>query len=323
MKITTKLTIAFLFLINSTTAQVDNFETISWTSLSLKGKVKEIKAQLFKAQDKFGELQKVDKELSNEYYHFNDNGFAIERNYGLKWIMKYDSLGNKIEQTVYNTRQDKTEFIWSKKIWIYDKSSKLTEQNFYEKEGTLSQKVIYKYDLIGNLVEQAIYDKNGNIVTKTLYTYDKDGKLIESLFYDKDGNNTGKFQYTYGKNGRILKENSYTKSSNTDYTMDKLYSYDINGNLSQKIEYRISSILYNGNKTIKKWTGIESYKYNEKSELIEYTNTTGFDDGASSIEIVKYEFDSNSNWIRKTNYNKSNSDYKNTIEERVITYYHP
>ncbi len=71
-----------------------------------------------------------------------------------KYIYKYDSNGNQIEWSMYNS------------------------------DGSLESKTIYKYDSNGNIIEESGYYSDGSLLLKSIYKYDSKNRIIESISYD-------------------------------------------------------------------------------------------------------------------------------------------
>ena len=134
------------------------------TDLNLKGKVKTLTETMFKAVDKFGEIQKGEIQ-GKDIILFNDKGNRIEYNYynsddgrlSENDIFKYDDKGNKLEKTSYNS------------------------------DGSLAYKYTYKYDDNGNNIEYNRYKSDGSLMFKNKYKYDDKGNQIESNSYTSDG----------------------------------------------------------------------------------------------------------------------------------------
>ena len=88
-----------------------------WEEMKLKGKVKSVKENYYKAIKKFGKVQKKEKVGNGQVSVFNDTGNIIEWRGDLMLMMgpptpffvkkirkyKYDGLGRVIEINSYNT----------------------------------------------------------------------------------------------------------------------------------------------------------------------------------------------------------------------------
>ena len=81
-------------------------------------------------------------------------------------------------------------------IYKYDDDRNLSEDLWYDKNGTLEYKVEYVYDS-GRKTESRSYDENGNLVFKYIYFYDDKGNIIEEGKYNPEGKKAAVIQYVY------------------------------------------------------------------------------------------------------------------------------
>ena len=73
---------------------------------------------------------------------------------GCEIFFKYDSDGNQIEWSMYNS------------------------------DGSSERTSISKYDSNGNKVEESGYYSDGSLLLKSIYKYDSKNRIIESISYD-------------------------------------------------------------------------------------------------------------------------------------------
>ena len=71
-----------------------------------------------------------------------------------------------------------------KYIYKYDSNGNKVEYSSYDSDGSLNWKFIYKYDSNGNTVEQSSYDSDGSLLLKDISKYDSKNRIIESISYD-------------------------------------------------------------------------------------------------------------------------------------------
>ena len=129
----------------------------------LKGKVKSVKIQEYKAISNSNEIVKGEKKDTYTMY-------------------KYDKRGNKIEISKYNS----DESLDYKGIYKYDKKGNRIEESYYVSDGSLNSKIIYKYDDKGNKIEESHYKPDGSLDYKYIFKYDDKGNYIEESYYNYD-----------------------------------------------------------------------------------------------------------------------------------------
>ena len=66
-----------------------------------------------------------------------------------------------------------------KNISKYDSNGNKVEDSSYDSEGSLNWKHVKKYDSNGNMVELSIYDSDGNLGRQYIYKYDSNGNKVE------------------------------------------------------------------------------------------------------------------------------------------------
>jgi hypothetical protein len=138
--------------------------------------------------------------------------------------VRYNSNGNKIEETTYN-QNDGT--IFSKINYRYDQDGNLIEE--VTTKGDAKTKTIYRYDSTGNKKEMVSYKQDGTVDRKGIYLYDGNNNIIESLGYLSDGRLFSKELYAYDSSGNVSEQ----KNSVSRFT----YAYDDDGNMIEMIKY--------------------------------------------------------------------------------------
>lgn len=126
-----------------------------WTEDNLKGKVQSYTEFSYKAEERFGNIEKGIK----------------KREYGYDIQFKYDDKGNKIEKNEYNSDGS----LNNKHVYKYDEKGNNIEINSYSSDGNLQNKWTYKYDEKYNKVEYNIYNSDGRLQVgyNRVYKYDK------------------------------------------------------------------------------------------------------------------------------------------------------
>ena len=142
---------------------------------------------VFTAYDKNGEI------LSREDYH--KDGMLKHKETNI-----YDSKGNKIEETIFESaeKQPKPEKN-VKHTSKYDSNDNLIEDMEYDGTGKLMQKMQFSYNSKGDKILEVTFDSDGKLTKKTVYTFDSKGLRAEKKEYD--GANTlissRKYQYQF------------------------------------------------------------------------------------------------------------------------------
>ena len=133
-----------------------------WTEENLKGKVKSYSQFAYEAEERFGKIEKGEREFYESF---------------LK--KSYDKKGNIIEWNSYNS-DGRLQYKYTYK---YDKKGNKIEFNSYDSDGRLGGKYTYKYDEKGNKIEENSYDSDGRLDPKWTYKYefDKQGNWINRI----------------------------------------------------------------------------------------------------------------------------------------------
>ena len=97
-----------------------------------------------------------------------------------KYIYKYDSNGNQIEWSMYNSDGS----FFSKTIYKYDSNGNEIESSRYDSDGSLLWKTISQYDSNGNEIEWSWYNSDGSLEEKNIYKYDSKNRTIELIIYE-------------------------------------------------------------------------------------------------------------------------------------------
>ncbi len=248
----------------------------------LYGDIESVVITKYKLAEKSGEIVK-DKILSKTAYKFNQKGDVIEKvnennsDGSLRWnyLYKYDSQGNMIEETSYNsygsldrkwlTKYDyqgnEIEVVWynpdglpiGRHACKYDSQGNEIEEVWYEPDGSLSSKTIYKYDSQGNKVEKIEYDTDGSW-KKTLYKYDSQGNKIEQDYYNSDGWFLSKVSPKYDSQGNLIEVAEYKRDGALASKVS--FKYDSHSNV-------VKAIVYEGEKMTPKYMEVREIVYRE------------------------------------------------------------
>jgi hypothetical protein len=140
----------------------------------------------------------------------------------LESVQKFDSRGDKIQQTVYN-RSDGS--VAEQSEFKYDRDDNLVE-NVTTKNGS-TVKTIYRYDSLGAPTQSVLYKPDGSVDRKTIYL--RDGTRGEIISYLSDGRLYARNVYLYDTLGDVVEmRNSINKF---------IYSYDSSGSMVEMEKY--------------------------------------------------------------------------------------
>ena len=108
---------------------------------------------------------------------FNNQVRADDGSLLYKWILKYDTQGNR------------------------------TEEDIYLGDRELSTRYVYAYDVKGHRIETKRYDSQGSVTHRWVYNYDTDGKIKEQIEYEggTPGISTRFYDYQFDSRGNWIK----------------------------------------------------------------------------------------------------------------------
>ena len=239
--------------------------------LDLYGKVKSVTITHSEVKEYFGDVVKIDTQnKSRDVYTFNTQGDVVEfvdyNENGKPWfkyVYKYDSNRNKIEELHYN--YDDSAFPKPDIVkYEYDAEGNRTEYTSYNNKGTIDEKAIFKYDSYGNFIERKDYQEDGSWRETRTYKYDSNGNEIEYVCISRYFPNSKRtFKYNY--KSKPIEQVVYTYDEvSKDFKKDSTTTYEYNS-LGLIIEE--TTIYHSTNHTV-----ILEYKYDEVGNLVEYGN---------------------------------------------------
>ncbi|HTA62904.1 MAG TPA: hypothetical protein VK835_10630 [Bacteroidia bacterium] len=151
-----------------------------------------------------------DSVVNKTKYLYDGAENLIEKNLNdsnLRWLYKYNTKGNLIEQCRLSANKIKSKF-----TYVYDTSGYQIERYVYKKGNKLKSKTTYAYDDKGNKAEENFSkqtdDESNNKASKKTYKYDSYGNIIEIALYKADKSLKKKtiFNYEYDKYGNWTKK---------------------------------------------------------------------------------------------------------------------
>jgi hypothetical protein len=183
-------------------------------------------------------------------YDYNGNRTLYERentNSKYKKASKYDDSDKLLMEAGFNGAENfRNEYeytadgkvskitymsgnrIVQKITYIYSGSSASVE--IYGGGNMLASKMELKYDAHGNVIEEKKLDVNGTELEKKIFEYDASGNILKEVKTRK-GNFEYSLMYTYDSANRLLRiaEETIAKKKYDK----KVYTYDVNGNLTE------------------------------------------------------------------------------------------
>lgn len=240
--------------------------------MKMKGDVKQISQFTYLAIEKFGEIQKGNRQMNiygpdeqNMVLTFNNRGYLIERKnfskegiYSGKLTFGYDNHFRRVEVFGYNIQEKRdyeamSIFDEGKKIKTttikytstipddaisvkyFDNENRIIREDWLSTNGSLSSRSNTKYDVKGNGYEHNVYGSNGELFSKTENKFDEVGNVIET--YNKLGlSSIPSHQYYKYDDSRNLIEEVSSPTGIVNRTTYK-YKYDKHRNWIERIRY--------------------------------------------------------------------------------------
>lgn len=213
LKITTFLTLVLAFYTQKVSSQID---TISLSSINLKGNVKSVSEVTFSAKDS------LDFVVKDEYLK-EDWSFKVEsQKPKTNFIYEFDKNGKNTRQVILPQKLSSnsiTDFKYNNGVLIESLETMVFS------DATIPVKKIYKYDNKENLT--AIYTyRYDELLRKEMFKYDSDNNLIENIEIDKNGDIDSRINCAYENNKK-----TFEKKQNDNSTGENVFKYDSDGNL--------------------------------------------------------------------------------------------
>ena len=275
---------------------------------NLFGKVKSFRQEFFINDENIG-YKRYYNYYSDEFFSFNQRGYITQQknfdkngNALYRKFIEYD-INNRIKET---TEYDTLETPYSKTKNIYNAAGLLIERTLETTtNGVLTFKITYNEK--GLISSEHVF--NGNSIVKcSAYSYDELGNkfVTDSVVISSASNKKFKSQTEkYDNNGNMLEQ----------------VSYDIDGKLSLKYEYKFNAsnnniefACYGTNAVLE---GNYIYKFDTKMNMVEEEKFTANKNTTETI-IYEYKYDAQGNWIERTTMHHNIP--KNIIKRNIIYY---
>jgi|GEM_PF-189584 len=289
--------LSLTFFSSSSTNSISSQKENNWSQYKIKGKVRTIETNIYKAVERFGNIEKGDRCLNmlkykydgNKYIVFNRQGQELE-NY--EYITS-DGRLSSIDRYIYDyenkmierTHHDSDSSQITKFTYKYDDRGNMIEENGYTSYGRQHVKHTYKYDGNGNKIEYNDYRTDGRLYKRKVYKYDNQSNKIEFVDYDSDGNVCRKDIYKYDDRGHKKEKKCYDSDGKVFF--NSFYKCDDYGNIIEDVFYLFGELNY-----------IITYKYDKNANIIEETRYNA-DGSLKEKSTYIYKFDNKENWVKK------------------------
>lgn len=209
---------------------------------------------------------------------------------------RYDNLGRVIETINSALNFTSKPYVDKNK---YDTNGNMIESST-ELSGVVVRKYISKFDAQNRLINTELYHRN-NLIHKKTYVHDVDGgdTMIDEYYQDASGiqsdPNKNRTTTKYNSKNHIVSSTATSEDNgvlSTTKTINE-YKYDKDKLLLVKTVFEKY-----GEGCSSKSTSSQSYKYDEKGNVIEY----GYKCEGESDRITKYKYNSNNLRTELTTY---------------------
>ncbi len=249
-----------------------------------------------------------------EFFVTTTNGITQNGKMNSNESYTFDMEGRKIKYV-------STVFIQKKEDYFYGVLGNIIEKDNYTIDNKLINKVKYEYDEKGNMIDDHsgnafIYGKDYNEVKQlekiqsngyqTLFKYDNNGNQLERADHDNRGIGSQLSTSIYDNLGNEIESDAYRNGNSEIITQRNIFKYD-GRNKTEWTQYDYQNSL----------GGHGYYKYDNRGNEIEF-KWFNPDGSLRYTSTSKYDFDKNSNWIRRYEYHDGVPTF---FTERKITYY--
>lgn len=223
--------------------------------MEFKGKVKKVVSITYRADTKFGEVQKGEKIYAIWENEFDEKGnklkeLRLETDNRLveKRLYLYDEFNKRIDKKVFN----ENEKLSSHQLYKYDGDE--CQQFLKIRNQEFNLRYLFKLDNLGNRIEKIIYNSLGKIVEVYKYKFNRTNNCVQELYYKYDGSLRVFVKNKYGKNNNQIQ----TKKINSDGSIHfkNKFKFDKDSNCIKMIFYKPDNSIdeshifkydYNGN----------------------------------------------------------------------------
>lgn len=291
-----------------------------WVRDELKGEVKVIRTfeTWFVASKKSGSLEKRPRRLESEKRYDANEAREGELVFHVPGDMEFTSVdyvcgdNGKLKELRFITKDGSS---FPRTTYAYDDKGRKTEKIDYFQNGSIEAKETLTYDAAGNVIEEVNtahvhpehfipkrYDVY--VTTKATYKYDARGNKIEEKRFSPNGALYSTHFYNYDARDRLIKETDIDKLGRLGE--QSFYEYHANGQPLIEIKFN-------------------NHCFTQAGDFCKGNISSG-DGFFNSGTKIKFQYDSQGNWIKQTEWHM-NGELKNPtwviskITEQEITYY--
>lgn len=168
-------------------------------------------------------------------------------------------------------------------IYVYNEKGFITESSNLDVDGDIQETSKYIYDKNDACTEIEKYSGD-QLIGKELNTYEG-VNLIETKVFDKNGEISNINKYEYTTDG-LSKGTIYNNTGEIESSFENVY---VSGQLESQIEKDGSGVV----------VAVTKYKRNSSNDILETVYTNHKINNGSTLTF-DYEYDSEGNWIKKT-----------------------
>jgi hypothetical protein len=204
---------------------------------NINGSVWKIEQINYKGQEKFGQIEKGEKNYEGHYlYIFNDLGLIVENH-----SIDYYGNSDKVLKYFYNDENINTHINTLKKNKIINKQvnlirkNKIVKSELYDKEGKLD--ISYEFKIKNNkIIESKVFNENNVYIGSILNEY-KNDKLVKIKHKDSVGEYWKLLDFIENSYGDTQKTTINYPLDSSSYSYNYKYEYDNYNNWIKQIEY--------------------------------------------------------------------------------------
>lgn len=195
----------------------------------------------------------------------------------------------------------------------YNAKGYRSSMEFVDTQGKVLFRSRYKHDGFGLTTLEHIVSPDEQVIGRTYYLYDANNVLKEWYVEDAERQVENRVLIHYDGLGRVDKR-SYNDQFNNIFKREH-YTYGADGNISTSVVYD-----RDGNK-VQEWRWeYDDHNMPVSQTLYDYSENPK--EPEMYLTVWKYRYDSNGNWIQKTEYNMENFDmHPVCITERHLEYF--
>lgn len=348
----------------SPTLQSSSGQANDLTNDHLQGEVKSVRQRVFWALEKFGRMDKGKRQnlKSQDYLRlYDDKGFLVEETFFdardsvlTRRTLTYDKPGQLIKEELYggSKRLSSVRYTYAngklqqketldadgkqkeRTTYVYYDTGLPMDEDKYNADNQLSQKIVCVYDGQNRLTEKQYYWGGGSPYKKEVLEYAGDGEFADVLittskYQNKEPVTEKKQTCSYTAQGYDKLRTTYSLEEEIAVEYSE-YDYDSYGNLTwwEVRKQKAAKAKENATAAEEKATEEETDSADADSAELEDADV---DSSLYSEEAAQwtasgmsyeYAYDEKNNWTQKITYKNENGEKKRQFYyERIVEYY--